>query len=155
MEKFIGLKQIHAEPCSKRDYYKEKKGWFLRAEDDVEGYKVVYEDGYVSWSPRTVFEKAYRKIDEMTFSEALESCKRGKKIARRGWNNKGMFIFYLPESMVKEEWCKDTILKDLAHQNGGEIKCESMLRIHTASKTISSGWRPTNLDLFETDWYIV
>lgn len=27
-------------------------------------YKVVYEDGYESWSPKETFERAYRKITE-------------------------------------------------------------------------------------------
>lgn len=27
-----------------------------------EGYQVVYEDGYTSWSPKDVFERAYRPI---------------------------------------------------------------------------------------------
>lgn len=26
------------------------------------GYKVLYEDGYVSWSPKSTFEKSYRKL---------------------------------------------------------------------------------------------
>ena len=28
------------------------------------GYKVIYPDGYVSWSPKEVFEHAYREITE-------------------------------------------------------------------------------------------
>jgi hypothetical protein len=26
------------------------------------GYKVRYEDGYISWSPKETFERAYRKV---------------------------------------------------------------------------------------------
>lgn len=29
----------------------------------------------------------------MNFGEALENVKQGKKVARTGWNGKGMFIF--------------------------------------------------------------
>ena len=29
---------------------------------DKEGYKVKYPDGYISWSPKDVFEKAYMKV---------------------------------------------------------------------------------------------
>jgi len=32
--------------------------------DGVEGYKVVYQDGYESWSPKDVFERAYLEINE-------------------------------------------------------------------------------------------
>ena len=29
-----------------------------------EGYRVIYEDGYESWSPAATFERAYRKITD-------------------------------------------------------------------------------------------
>lgn len=48
MERYIGTKIIEAEPMSRAHGDK--------AED---GYKVRYADGYESWSPKAVFEKAY------------------------------------------------------------------------------------------------
>ena len=30
----------------------------------------------------------------MTFGEAIEYCKKGKKIFREGWNCKNMFVCY-------------------------------------------------------------
>ena len=64
MHKYIGVKIISAEPAIR------KAGKIYTANDAVprsmdpveEGYKVVYEDGYTSWSPKNVFEKAYRKF---------------------------------------------------------------------------------------------
>jgi len=55
LKQFVGVKLVWAEkqPCPK-DVYKSKAG--------DPGYKVIYEDGYVSWSPADVFEKAYREI---------------------------------------------------------------------------------------------
>lgn len=47
--------------------------------DCHDGYYVVYEDGYESWSPKDVFEKAYRACDEMTFGLAVEAVKKGQK----------------------------------------------------------------------------
>ena len=51
MEKYIGVKLIEAQP--------DKKMVNCIAKD---GYMVVYPDGYVSWSPKEVFEEAYMKI---------------------------------------------------------------------------------------------
>ena len=48
MKNYIGVKIVKAEP-------KEKNG--------VPGYAVKYPDGYVSWSPKETFEKAYRELD--------------------------------------------------------------------------------------------
>ena len=79
MKTFIGAKLIAAEPQEK---------------DGQDGYKVVYADGYTSWSPKAVFEEAYRSISDgaMTFGLAIESLKKGYKVARAGWNGKGMFL---------------------------------------------------------------
>ena len=55
MEKYLGIKIVDGEPqiCPKDDQ-KNKKG------DD--GYKVVYKDGYTSWSPKKTFEDSYFKV---------------------------------------------------------------------------------------------
>lgn len=33
----------------------------------------------------------------MNFGQAIEALKQGKKVARKGWNGKGMFIFIADE----------------------------------------------------------
>ncbi len=33
-----------------------------QGEENQPGYKVTYPDGYVSWSPKEVFETAYREV---------------------------------------------------------------------------------------------
>ena len=43
-----------------------------------EGYAVKYEDGYVSWSPKDVFERAYVPIDpnyNVTVRTTAEDCR--------------------------------------------------------------------------------
>jgi hypothetical protein len=60
--------------------------------ENSRGYKVVYPDGYVSWSPKDVFEEAYKETDGLTFGLAIESMKIGKRVRRKGWNGKGIFI---------------------------------------------------------------
>ena len=46
---YIGAKLIKA-------YYETKDG--------MPGYHVTYPDGYESWSPKAVFEEAYREVSE-------------------------------------------------------------------------------------------
>jgi hypothetical protein len=79
MTNYIGTKLVSAEPETK---------------EGKEGYKVIYEDGYVSWSPKDVFEKAYLEVtpnpnrpskvsidDHMVkeFIASVESTKIGEK----------------------------------------------------------------------------
>lgn len=73
MKKYIGTKQVEAEPMTMGQAY--EKG-FLQAgrvpsetEQDKPGYHVKYADGYESWSPAEPFEQAYKVAD--TFVDRL------------------------------------------------------------------------------------
>ena len=59
MNYYIGTKLIKAEPQQKL-----YKGEYVGEEYMQDGYKVIYPDGYVSWSPKETFEKAYLKVDD-------------------------------------------------------------------------------------------
>lgn len=48
MKNYIGVKIVKAEPQEK---------------DGIKGYRIMYPDGYVSWSPKDVFESAYKVLD--------------------------------------------------------------------------------------------
>lgn len=63
MKTYIGAKIIQGEPMSENKF----KGIFRpnddeRKCDDPEGYHVIYPDNYHSWSPKEVFEGAYREV---------------------------------------------------------------------------------------------
>jgi hypothetical protein len=64
MKSYIGAKIINAKPMNLGDY-NEYRGWKILENEDPEkqGYLVQYPDGYLSWSPKEVFEQAYREID--------------------------------------------------------------------------------------------
>ena len=71
MDTYIGAKCIRAAPMRLSEYFK-LLGFGELTDEDKEGYLVEYTDkedgnvkgfnGYVSWSPKDVFEAAYVKI---------------------------------------------------------------------------------------------
>jgi len=69
MKSFIGCKIIKAEPMSKNEFDKHytKKQFPVKWPEDVPGYHVLYPDNYDSWSPKDVFEQAYRPISDAEF----------------------------------------------------------------------------------------
>lgn len=73
MKKYIGTKQIEAEPMTMGEAYEKGLLQAGRVPNDSEksnaGYHVRYQDGYESWSPKEVFEKAYKSAD--TFADRL------------------------------------------------------------------------------------
>ena len=56
MKKYVAVKIVEAEQC---------KAWKQSGEYNIgdDGYKVKYPDGYLSWCPKDVFEKANTDID--------------------------------------------------------------------------------------------
>jgi hypothetical protein len=109
MKQYIGVKLINAIDMT-RAAYNILRDWELPAGEngDDAGYLVEYLDGgqanhkdfkgYISWSPKAVFENAYRPTDGMTFGLAIEALKRGHKVSRSGWNGKGMWLYFIPAS---------------------------------------------------------
>lgn len=89
---------------------------------------------------------------QMTFGEAIELLKQGKKVAREGWNGKGMYLWLLPAAEVKAEWCKEPYLKRLAEANGGAIEAVGSIRMLTADKKILTGWLASQTDMLSEDW---
>lgn len=65
LEKHIGTKIINATPMSRGDY-NELRGWTIPEDENPldEGYLVDYLSGYLSWSPKMVFEESYIKSSE-------------------------------------------------------------------------------------------
>jgi hypothetical protein len=103
MQLHIGTKQVTATPMT-RLAYNEYRGWTLPADEDGAdaGYLVEYvdggkpnhpkHDGYISWSPKAQFDAAYRPTTGMSFGLAIEALKMGERVARAGWNGKGMWL---------------------------------------------------------------
>lgn len=83
-----------------QDYYGTKRvtAWPATDFNGKPGYAVQYEGGYTSWSPEDVFEAAYQPITAMSFGHALAALKDGHRVARSGWNGKGMFLFLVAGS---------------------------------------------------------
>lgn len=90
---YVGTKKVRAVAMTKIAY-SQIRGWAI-PEGEVgteKGYLVEYPDsvpnhpefdGYISWSPKQVFEEAYSKYDELCFGKALELLKEGLRLVRR------------------------------------------------------------------------
>ena len=67
MKKYIGTKQIEAEPMTMGEAYEKNLLQAGRVPNESEktmaGYHVKYEGGYESWSPAEPFDKAYKVAD--------------------------------------------------------------------------------------------
>lgn len=115
-----------------------------------DGYKVKYEDGYTSWSPKAVFEAAYQPIGAMSFGHALVALKAGHKVARAGWNGKGMFLFLVAGSRFKVN--RPPLLG--IYEEGTEIDYHGHIDMKTAQGYVVP-WLASQPDMLADDWTIV
>ncbi|MDF2805020.1 MAG: hypothetical protein K0S61_4925 [Anaerocolumna sp.] len=80
-----------------------------------------------------------------SFGYALELLKHGKAVTRKGWNGKGMFVYYVPENSYKT-------ITDVAKKEFGEYANYSpYLAIKNINGTIST-WVPSINDCLAEDW---
>ena len=64
MKSYIGTKIVKAEPMDEFMFAKRKNPSQANPAENRSGYMVVHPDGYESWSPKDVFEEAYRLISD-------------------------------------------------------------------------------------------
>lgn len=60
---YIGAKVIRAKPMTQEEWLKSQGKYQENQESYGDGYEVTYPDNYKSWSPKKVFETAYREIE--------------------------------------------------------------------------------------------
>ena len=164
MQKYIGTKIIEAEPANRYELHsgghltkKCSEEWtkdeaeILKQPFDVKaGYAVRYADGYESWSPKDVFNEAYRPTDCMNFGLAIEAAKKGAKITRRGWNGKGMFLYYVPEGRYP---ARTDAAKSIAAEDG-KVDYGAYIAIKTAQGNVVP-WLASQTDILADDWEVV
>lgn len=158
---YVGQKAIKAWPMN-REKYNEYRGWKLPEDEngEDEGYLVEYLDGgqsnhelhegYVSWSPKNVFEEAYREADGLPFGVAVEAMKRGKKVTRTGWNGKGMYAYYVPEAKYPAQ--RGANMEGVFEND--MVPYRAYLALKTAQNDIAT-WSPSTSDVLAEDWIIL
>lgn len=166
-EEYVGIKRLRAVSMLRADYCT-LRGWAIPVDEngEDEGYFVEYLDGgkpntemfggYVSWSPKDVFERAYRKDGGLgNFGNALEAMKSGYRVARTGWNGKGMWLTISPGGSISFEkfWAHHN--RDFAAgQPGGIATVRPYITMKTADDAIVA-WVASQSDLLADDWVIV
>lgn len=90
------------------------------------------------------------------FSVALAQLKAGKRIARQGWNGKGMYVVAQAHTTTTDAdkiWNAHN--KAHAEKLGGKIDVAPYCTLKTAQDTLAMGWIPSTGDLFAEDWMIL
>lgn len=161
MKTCIGTKIVKLQPM-RRDEYNAYRGWDLPKNEDGgdEGYLVEYtdggkpnderHDGYISWSPKAQADAAYRPTDRMSFGLAIEALKKGARVARAGWNGKGMFLFLVNGSRFTVN--RPPLLG--IYPEGTVVDYHAHIDMKTAQGYVVP-WLASQPDMLADDWQIV
>ena len=116
----------------------------------VEGYMFTTsaDDRYPQFMSKDEFKKFCRSTEAMTFGDALEALKNGKRVARKGWNGKDMYVLLGRDV----EFTTDA---DLSAFDDQEVEVGYALVMKTAQDTFQPGWLASQADMLAEDWYIV
>ena len=85
--------------------------------------------------------------ENLNFGDALALLKSGKKVAREGWNGKGMFLFLVPGSTFKVN--RAPLLG--IYPEGTEISYCPHIDMRTADGKIVP-WLASQTDVLADDW---
>lgn len=88
----------------------------------------------------------------MNFSDALNLIKAGKRMARAGWNGKGMFVFQgLPRVEINADLGGVVTATDAA-QYWLSVYSGPVLCLMDAKREIVAGWLASQTDMLADDW---
>lgn len=91
------------------------------------------------------------------FGDAIAALKKGKRVARQGWNGKGMFLFLLPAGKVPKSAIHDPALRKVMDEQveGDTFEALGSIRMFTADKKVLTGWLASQTDILSEDWIII
>lgn len=161
-----------------------KSGWKVRL-PEWRGYWFADQDNKVwaltkdgEYKPAFTEDPGYKARTDweiangLDFGWAICALKAGKKVARKGWNGKGMFVFMRPADELDAYFVvekvksvpqsvKDYIIKHYTFSiteavNGkNTVKFTSYLCMKNAQGEVMNGWAATQTDMLAEDWELV
>src|SRR5574344_1435196 len=142
-KEYIGIKKVKAHSMSADEAL--NKNYKIGNHQGEEGYEVIYENGYKSWSPKTV----------------IDLLKRGFALRRKNWNGKGLFVFKQISSHVNEEFVSklqsvpESVKSLILSNNNKFIDYNNQCIIYNTVTGIADSWVPSISDIFAEDWEII
>ncbi|HDZ9246603.1 TPA: DUF2829 domain-containing protein [Vibrio cholerae] len=88
----------------------------------------------------------------LNFGQALEALKNGNKVARLGWNGKGMWLILTPGRVV------ENLEPNSFYEKSGfeaPVTIRGHIDMRAADGSMVVGWLASQTDLLSDDWFVV
>ena len=94
----------------------------------------------------------------MRFGEALAYARNGKRIARLGWNGKGMYVYMKPGLLIPLDMWQASMPTEEpteVEKKKGYVVVLPHLDMMNAQGERIIGWTASQMDMLIDDWYVV
>lgn len=146
MKQYTGTKTVKAMPMTMTKAQKVLGREIKPATVEEDGYLVEYKDGYMSWSPKSVFEEAYHEANSVNFGRAVALLKAGFAVKRKSWSG-GKFLYYVPSASYPS---MTDIVKSIADKDG-KVLYKEYIAIRCKDGDVGF-YTPTQCDVLADDW---
>lgn len=89
-------------------------------------------------------------MEKLNFGQAIEAAKQGKKVAREGWNGRGMFLYHVPANAYP---ATTDVGKSIADVDGN-VEYGAYIAMKTAQGNVVP-WLASQTDILTEDWIIL
>lgn len=105
--------------------------------------------------PVQLFNETYKEFipedkEIKDFGWAIKQLKAGKKVARQGWNGKGMWIALMPALYLDKDIINGRTKKHIGE--GKNLDSQPYLVMWTATEQWQPGWLASQADVLAEDW---
>lgn len=91
----------------------------------------------------------------MNFGQAIQALKDGRRVARGGWNGKGMYLALQQGSEITSAQARGGVAKFLAEDGAEIITINPHIDMKAADGTCVVGWLASQTDMLAEDWELV
>ena len=93
----------------------------------------------------------------MDIGEAVRAMKAGKRVARRGWNGKDMWLAFSPgiDWLAADNFWAPANRAYVESLPGRGVAVKPCITMRCADGEILMGWLASQTDLLAEDWFIV
>ncbi|WP_180036697.1 MULTISPECIES: Gp49 family protein [unclassified Acinetobacter] len=95
---------------------------------------------------------SFKSSGSLTFGDAITALKQGQRVARSGWNGKGMFLYYVPENKYPAARNTLNTLDGLFEDN--MVPYGAYIAMKTAQNNVVP-WLASQTDVLAEDWVVI
>lgn len=190
MKRFNALKKVNAKPMTRQEY-NDYRGWTLPDDEngDDDGYLTEDIDGpintdefmgYVSWTPKDMFDNQFYEADDthtdesvtndsfrvvesagdkipikegdlFDFGSAVFLLESGRKVARTGWNGKKMYLYYVPAASYPMQ--RNNLETMAGEFENDMVPYGAYIAMKTAQGNVVP-WLASQTDVLAKDWIL-